>query len=227
MTGKLTALATCFTLAGCGGSPPHPPAEPGEEASSHEIEVPDTPVFAVDDQAIEERGYVMEIRRTFQGDEEALLIQRAEAAVPPREDVLVLIGDAKKQERAGVNDEEPLWWFVTFDGVRIPYAITADALVFYHTTFEAFRGGDFSISHDIVMKKVTFIYEASVSREDRFEHEEEVFEDVHVVRMSLKWSQYCGGECAMGFYKERIVVFDAGGEILAVLLDGETPYVVS
>jgi hypothetical protein len=77
------------------------------------------------------------------------------------------------------------------------------------------------------MTQASLKYEASVESAERFEFGDRMYENVRVVRLSLGWYQFCGSECAMGFQKERVVVFGADGAVQAVLLDGETPYIVS
>jgi len=183
--------------------------------------------FAVPDQGYEDGGFELDIARSYGTQVEADLVVRAEAEMPPRASVIAAIGDPAKQAQAGVVEGEGLWWLATFDGIRIPYAITDAALVYYTQVLDAFRHGDFEPSKGIVMQKASLSYTASVRHEESVEIEGRSFEGVDVVTMSLSWSQYCGGECAMGFHKERTVVFDAAGGVVAVFGDGETPYLVS
>ncbi|MBW2261215.1 MAG: hypothetical protein JRG91_04510 [Deltaproteobacteria bacterium] len=208
-------------VCGCGAAVAPAPASPAPATGE-----PTACTFAIPDRSFDDGDFVIEIARSFEGDDEACLILDAEAAWPERQDVLALIGDEKHQEWAGVTDE-PLWWFRTFDDVRIPYAITEAALPYYAGVIDAFIAGDFSPAHGIVMKKSTLKYSASVEHHESFTHEGRTFQDVDVVHLSLSWFQYCGGECAMGFHKERIVVFGPDGGVLAVFGDGETPYIVS
>jgi hypothetical protein len=216
------AIAVLLALpAGCGGRPAVEVPGGDEPAASGPME------FAVPDQAFEEDGFELEISRSYGKEHEALLIREAEAAHPARQDVIALAGDAAAQERAGIGPGDDPWWYMTFDGVRIPYAITDDAVVYYTGALEAFRHGDFSPSLGIEMKKAKLAYRASVSLEESYEREGRTFTGVYVVRMSLEWSQFCGPECAMGFAKERVVVLDGDGDVLAVFGDGETPHIVS
>jgi hypothetical protein len=220
---KWPALVVLVSLAaGCGGTPA--PAAPASPAPV--VEPSGECVFAISDRSHDDGSYVIEIARTFEDGEQACLIGEAEAVWPERQEILDLIGDETKQQHAGVTDE-PLWWFRTFDGVRIPYAITGAALPYYLGVIEAFMAGDFSPAGGIVMKKTTLKYSAEVEHLESFSHEGRTFQDVDVVSLSLSWSQYCGGECAMGFGKERVVVFGPDGGVLAVFGDGETPYIVS
>lgn len=177
------------------------------------------------DEANDQFGILIE--RTYVNDDEAQLIKEAEETQPVRENVLLVIGSPNKQEQIGVDPEAPLWWYATFDGVRIPFAITADALTYYVNVIKAFEAGDFADSDGINMLKAYVKYEASVEYAEVYQLGESVHHDVALVQMKLSWSQYCGPECAMGFFKNRTVVFSASGDLIEVLEDGSTQYVVS
>ena len=220
---RWTALLVLVLPSGCGGGTPAP-ATPAP-APAPVVEPSVECGFSIADRSQDDGSYVIEIGRTFEDGEQACLIGEAEAVWPERQEILDLIGDEKKQEYAGVTDE-PLWWFRTFDRVRIPYAITEATLPYYLGVIEAFMAGDFSQAGGITMKKATLKYSAQVEHHESFTHEGSTFADVDVVSLSLSWLQYCGGECAMGFGKERIVVFGPDGGVLAVFGDGETPYIV-
>lgn len=222
MPGRLVSIILASLAAGCGGAPA--PAAPA--APTPVVEPSGKCGFAIADRSHDDGEFVIEIARSFEDERQACLILEAEAAWPERQEILDLIGDGQKQAWAGVTDE-PLWWFRTFDGVRIPYAITEACLPYYLGLIEAFMAGDFSQAGGIAMKKAKLEYSASVEHHETFTHEKRTFQDVDVVSLSLHWFQFCGGECAMGFGKERIVVFGPDGGVLAVFGDGETPYIVS
>jgi len=220
----LVSILLVSLASGCGGGTPAP-ATPAP-APATVVEPSGTCGFAIPDRGQDDGDFVIEIARTFEDGEQACLIGEAEAVWPERQEILDLIGDETKQQHAGVTDE-PLWWFRTFDGVRIPYAITGAALPYYLGVIESFMAGDFSQAGGITMKKAKLEYAAVVEHHETFTHEGRTFQDVDVVSLSLHWFQFCGGECAMGFGKERVVVFGPDGGVLAVFGDGETPYIVS
>jgi len=214
-------VALFLLLSGCPASPapasPAPPAARAVETSSVAgvaVAAPTPPAFLVPDQETDDGSYVVQVRRSFATEAEAELIRRAEAERPVR-DVPGAVGAGQA------------WWFHDFDGVRIAWAVTDGALQYYVALVAAFRAADFSTTHGLAMTQASVKYEASVESAARFEFGDRVFENVRLVRLSLGWSQYCGGECAMGFHKERVVVFGADGAVQAVLLDGEAAYIVS
>lgn len=182
-------------------------------------------VFDVPDETSTEGDHKITIARQYESEEEARLIQMAESVYPNREDVLAVEGHFVKEKSIPAGEE--LWWYDAFDGVRIPYAITGDAVCYYRDLTLAFRKGDFTGSNGIRMLKSELHYTAAVARHEHYESDGREFQGVSVVTMKLSWSQYCGNVCAMGFQKERVVVFDAAGKIIAVLLDGATRYRVS
>ena len=224
MPRPIVLLVSVSLAVGCGSGTPAPATPAPAPAAA--VEPSDECGFAIPDRSHDDGSFVIEIARTFEEGEQACLIGEAEAVWPRRQEILDLIGDEKKQEHAGVTDE-PLWWFRTFDRVRIPYAITEAALPYYLGVIEAFMDGDFSQAGGITMKKATLKYSAAVEHHGSYSHEGQTFADVDVVSLSLSWFQFCGGECAMGFGKERVVVFGPDGGVLAVFGDGETPYIVS
>ncbi|CAN5494710.1 hypothetical protein BH10ACI1_BH10ACI1_20660 [soil metagenome] len=69
------------------------------------------------------------------------------------------------------------------------------------------------------MSKTSFSYLATIKYHDKFEIVGEKFENVNVVSLELSWAQYCGSLCAMGFSREKIIVFDKNNEPVAMFAD--------
>ena len=205
------------------------PAAPATDAAGIGQEPAEVAAPAFDPADVEwvQGDLSVHIVRDVAGPQQAALLRAAEALDPPREDVLALIASRPRFSVREVPPDGPLWWFSAFDGVRIAYAVTDDALAYYAAMAKAFADGDFSATSGIEMTKGGLQYEAGVTHEERLERDGRSFENVDVVRMTLRWFQYCGGECAMGFSKERVVVFDASGEVLALFGDGMVDVLVS
>jgi len=248
MSGRLAWTLMLVSIAGgCGATPASGVAGPeaaGPEAAGPATAAPETSTSAAGGADVEEPAAAapgfdppdvewsegdlsVRIVRDVAGPEQAALLRAAEALDPPREDVLALIASRPRFVVRDAPPDGPLWWVSAFDGVRIAYAVTDDALAYYAATARAFADGDFSATAGIEMTMGGLQYEASVGHEERFERDGRSFENVDVVRMTLRWFQYCGGECAMGFEKERVVVFDASGVMLAVFGDGMVDVLVS
>ena len=177
-----------------------------------------------------ERSYTKSIVREADSDFEADLITAAETTYPPRDSVLAVL---RPEQREGIP-ETGYWYYSSFDGVLIPFAITADAVAYYSNLIDELESG----KKLQFLMKATFEYRASVTFEETYTFEDEnpmstdihasaTFEKVYVVRMALNWYQYCGPICAMWIDHERVVVFDESGAVIQVFLDGPHPVAVS
>lgn len=177
---------------------------------------------------VEESGnYTIVITREWDGKKELELLKKAEAVYPNKDEI---VAEAKKKDsewQIPLEDKDPLWWYSSFDGVRIPYAITARAVRYYLDLTQAFRRGDFIVSANIRMLKSQLKYTVAIQYHSNFVYEQQEFRGVYVATLELNWSQYCGNMCAMAFGKKRIVVLAPDGEVRAVFLDGSTPAEVS
>jgi len=173
------------------------------------------------------RIYTKTIERNFSNEFEENLIEKAEAYYPPRDSVV---------EAAYSQMEIPdsnYWFYSSFDGTYIPYAITKEAVEYYSDLIDQFN----SNKSDSFFFTAEFVYSASVefhenyqspsanSREEAIVPEE--FESVYVVKLILEWEQYCGPVCAMWINKERIAVFNENSQLLDVFLDGPISVPVS
>jgi len=169
-------------------------------------------------------SFTESIERNAATPEEENLIAIAEAVYPPREDVI----EAYCGSPEHLDPDEPLWWYCGFDGVRIPYAITGDAVDYYSDLVHEWRD-EAATSHPLTVfwLRCNFEYGADIEYYETYESREETFSDVYVVMMRLHWSAYCGPVCAHAFDKYRIVVLTPEGEVLAIFGDGTTSLFVS
>lgn len=177
-----------------------------------------------------ERSYSKSIVREADNEFESLLIRQAEATYPPRDSVLAAV---PPQQHGGIP-EEGYWYYSSFDGVYILYTITGDAVDYYSGLIDEIEAG----ARLQFLMQAELKYHAAVKFEEAYTIDLEdprtkeplpthSYQRVYVVSMSLKWFQYCGPLCAMWIDHERIVIFNEGGELLAVFLDGPHPVAVS
>lgn len=197
--------------------------EPAKQDSDYFISEPDLALNLVSTR----QNYTVEIDRVHSGQQTVALLKKAEALYPKREKVWAASRDAHFKLSQSLDIKEPLWWSSSFDGVRIPYAITAGAVTYYQKLIQDFMKGDFSGSGNIKMTNASLKYTASIKQYAEWTYEKQDFKDVYVADMVLSWSQYCGNLCAMGFTKKRLVVLDKDGNVRAVFGDGNTGTVVS
>jgi hypothetical protein len=208
--------ALLIVLVACGAQKPTVAEKPGEATE-------------------EESRFLVSIDRTYDSEYEAELIRLAETENPPADEVVAAYNGELKIELDELKAEPSPWWCHTLrtssQVMRLPYAITDDALAYYTTNIESFQDGDIQPLEGYRWGKVSLNYKASVTFEESFTLDGQTFSDVHVVRLTLTWYQ-CQEEaekksCSQGmgyffeFAKERIVVFDPDGN--AVLISGDGP----
>jgi len=172
------------------------------------------------------RAFVAPVHRNFRNSEEERLIRIAEETYPPAEAVLSI---AKSHPgREALSQEKRLWWYGEFDGVRLPYAVTMDAVRYYLALTQALGRGDTRQTNGIRMKRSEFSYFANISTPpSTYSRDGRVFKDVYVVDMGLRWSNYCGSLCACAFHLDRTVVLRRDGTVLCVFGDQKPMVIVS
>jgi len=169
------------------------------------------------------RAFVAIVNRNFSDLEEEHLIRIAEETYPPIEAVLPVAGS--RPGREALAKEKRLWWYDTFDGVRLPYAVTMDAVRYYLKLTQTMGNG--VETSGIRMKASKFTYYANISKSSAYSRDGRVFSDVYVVEMGLSWSNYCGSLCACSFDLNRTVILRPDGTVLCVFGDQRPMVVVS
>jgi hypothetical protein len=154
------------------------------------------------------------------------LIARAEAVCPDRDAVLEVYGFFD-DERDIPGEDECLWWHDVFDGVRIAYAITDEAIAYYAEVAADMRDDGRFGPEFLRWLSSRLRYTAGVRFSQDFVSPTAIYFDVYVVEMELSWSATCGFACAHGFTRQRTVVFDEEGNLLEVLYDGRAALFVS
>jgi hypothetical protein len=165
----------------------------------------------------------VKIVRRFADEKEERLLQIAEATYPAESQV-------KERSRAKTEAQignERLWWCSSFDGVRIPFAITKGAVAYYLGVSTEFGKNKPRHHFWTNMMSSRLTYSASLVREETYRAGTSEFTKVYVVSMELTWSQYCGPRCAMRFQASRKVVVSEEGKVLAVENDTCAPTIVS
>ena len=209
---------------------PIPPRVPGDSAASHLFIyglAQDRVSFVLpgvgDDTA--RVAFKADIFRSFRDSDEERLIRIAEETYPPPEAVLAA---GESPGNRAPSKQPRLWWYGDFDGVRLPYAITMDAVRYYLNLTQTLGQGKPPVPGGIKMKRSTFRYSATISsRPQTISRDGRVFRDAFVVTMKLSWSDYCGSLCACWFDLERTVVLRRDGTVLCVFGDQRPMVTVS
>lgn len=155
------------------------------------------------------------IRREAADEKQSAMIAAAEAAQAPKQAVLKAAAD----DAAPAGDKT--WWYKEQLGIRIPYAITADAVAYYAELIGKYGKQTFN---RYVEPSSSLNYQASVKFHKEFKLDDKTFNDVHVVTLKLIFGQQFAATQTEGmhFQKERVVVLDAAGKVLHISGDGLT-----
>jgi hypothetical protein len=171
-----------------------------------------------------ETSYTKSIERISSNDFEKNLIEIAENTYPARMEVLAAAVFSNIQ-----IPDSAYWYYNSFDGIYIPYAITAGAIDYYSALIDDLNAGRVNS----IFVTASFEYKADVEFKNNYSISEnektgpDLYSEVYVVNMNLKWENYCGSLCAMWISKKRTVVFNQAGELLKVYFDGAEPVAVS
>lgn len=170
-----------------------------------------------------QREYTKTITREASSEFEHQLIAQAEMVYPSRDSILAV---APVLLHSSIPDTAA-WFCDIFQGIRIPYAITENAIEYYSHLIDSLA------AHPAENRLITadFTYHATIGFHETYTFEgtgpyanESLppanFDSVYVVHMSLKWDQNCGMGCGMYFSPRRLVIFDDTGMVLRVIYDG-------
>lgn len=116
---------------------------------------------------------------------------------------------------------EGQWWQKEELGIKIPHAITKDAIAYYS---ELVTGYGKQAAKRYMEPSSNFTYEAKVAKQAEFSIDGKTFKDVSVVTMEMKFNQNFAATMTEGlsFEKRRTVVFGGDGKVLHVSGDGPT-----
>lgn len=158
------------------------------------------------------------IQREAADENEKKLIAAAEKSLP---DAAALAKSVIKDESGLAKPQAGAWWNKEILGIRIPYALTADAVQYYSDLVKDY--GQQKLVR-FTQPSSGFTYQAKVSKHAAYEIDGKSLENVTVVTMTMKFHQNFVASVADGFQfgKSRIVVFDKDGKILHVKGDGDT-----
>jgi len=105
------------------------------------------------------REFSLSITRVFSNEFEAKLIKKAESIYPPRDSVLKVVPEKEKY----LIPETSYWFYGTIDHIKIPYAITTEAIDYYSNKINELYNDSTSIIYS-----AKFIYKAEVKFYETF-----------------------------------------------------------
>lgn len=160
--------------------------------------------------------HVVTIQREAADDTERKLIAAAEKSQP---DPAALL-EAMNKDGGDAKPQASQWWNKETLGIRIPFAITADAVQYYSDLVNS-NGQQKLVRY--AQPSSAFTYHAKVSKHAAYELTGQSLQNVSVVTMTLSFQQSFVATVAEGFRfeKKREVVFDKDGKILHIQGDGD------
>lgn len=161
--------------------------------------------------------HVVTMERVINNPADAALITAAESAAPAP--AVLLVAVRKQQPNATLVPKQ--WWHQEAVGVKIPFALTTEAIAYYS---ELVMGFGKQKLERYMQPSSHFTYNAKVEKHLSFDCDGKTFRDVSVVTLSMDFSEDFASTMTEGlsFSKKRVVVFDAAGKVLHISGDGET-----
>ncbi len=160
----------------------------------------------------------LDVSRSINSEIDKRMIDIAENVYPRRSEVVEAIKEAHFKLKE-IPTEEKLWWYSEFNGRRIPYSITSEAITYYANLIEKYRDEEWETD---IEPRSDFSYSALVELKDSYEKDGKVFKNVYVVDLKLRFSEYRASLSGLFFGKERTVVLTHKGAVLAIFGDGKT-----
>ena len=169
------------------------------------------------------------IRREAADKQQSAMIAAAEAAQPSKEKLREAAEARDRNDPLGLSQPkgkkapvgDNVWWYKEQLGIRIPCAITGDAVAYYSDLVGKYGK---QVLKRYLEPSSRLNYRAGVKFHKEFKLGDKTFNDVHVVTLKLTFDQSFAatGTEGMHFEKERVVVLDAEGKVLHISGDGPT-----
>jgi len=166
-----------------------------------------------------EGPYKIEISRSFSDSNQETMLRKAEA---------VYLGSGKMVGEVfefldywanePLEEMAPIWGMRGNDEIQSTQIVTARAVRYYYDLTRAVRQNPHLPSgFDAVTTNLK--YAAVIRHFDRYSHSQDTYENVYVADLTLEWGFVCGGLCGMGFTRNKLVVLDSKGDVIAMYLD--------
>lgn len=166
------------------------------------------------------------IERKFNGEKQEELIRIAEAIYPqvtgeekhdfdPNKESEYEADRRKEGGYVKPIESKPYWSSSNFDGVKISKIISQRSIAYYRDLVLRYRTSQ-PVPYRMNSTELTYI--ATVNSFGSTQVAGKTYENVSVVTLKIKWTQYCGSLCAGAFNTEKVVVFDRSGKPIALFI---------
>jgi hypothetical protein len=171
-------------------------------------------------QTSEKEGpYAIEILRSFGDANEESMLMKAEAVYSsPSKMVGEVLRSLDDWTNESPNQMAPLWGMRGNDEIQSTEVVTARAVRYYYDLTLAVRQNP-HLPSGFEALQTNLKYVAGIKHFDHYSHNKDRFENVYVADLTLVWGFGCGGLCGMGFTRNKLVVLDSKGDVVAMYLD--------
>jgi hypothetical protein len=166
-----------------------------------------------------EGPYKIEISRSFGDSNQEALLRKAEAVYSsPDKMVDQVFKSLNYWANEPLQEMAPIWGIRGNDEIQATHLVTARAVRYYYDLTRTVRNNP-HLPSGFGAVNTSLKYAAVIRRLDRYSHDKDTFENVYVADLTLEWGFVCGGLCGMGFTRNKLVVLDSKGEVIAMYLD--------
>jgi hypothetical protein len=153
-------------------------------------------------QTSEDKGpFKIQISRSFGDSKEEAMLRKAEAVYP-----------------GSPNGAAPIWGALDNDNILSTRIVTASAVRYYYDLTLAARKNP-HLPSGFTAVATSLKYDGVIKHFDQYSHKKDSFGNVYVADLTLDWSFTCGGLCGIAFTRNKLVVLDSNGNVIAMYLD--------
>jgi len=171
-------------------------------------------------QVSEKEGpYKAELSRSFANPTEEEFLKTAEAVYSsPSKMVEEVFRFPANWANQPSQEMAPIWGMRGNDDIQSAALVTTRAVRYYYDLTLAVRQNP-HLPSGFKALSTNLKYTASIKHFDHYSHNKDSFENVYVADLTLEWGFGCGGLCGMGFTRNKLVVLNSNGEVVALYLD--------
>ena len=162
--------------------------------------------------------FEMEISRSFADKKEDVLLKIAEAVYPGSGPMIQSAITSPLCVQDITEDKVPVWGRCGNDNIEMADIVTARAVRYYYDLTMLARKNP-KLPSGFRAESTVMTYSGEIKRFENYSHGKDKFQSVYVADLTLKWGFTCGGLCGVGFTRNKVVVLDGQGKVLAMYLD--------
>ena len=161
----------------------------------------------------------MEISRSFGDPKEEAMLRTAEAVYSsPDKMVADVFRSLNYWANEPLDEMAPIWGMRGNDEIQSTHIVTARAVRYYYDLTRTVRQNP-HLPSGFEAVNTDLKYLGTIKHFDHYSHKKDKFDNVYVADLTLTWGFTCGGLCGMGFTRNKMVVLDSKGDVLAMYSD--------